>query len=65
MRELDEILLSYLAQRLNDMNAQQLLTLELFLDQNDMDLLSWLTGKTEPNDKNFAKLVRNILESKQ
>ena len=65
MRELDEVLTSYLARCLDDLNTQQLSTLERFLEQNDMNLLSWLTGKTEPNDKQFAKLVRNILESHQ
>ena len=65
MRELDEILGNYLLRCLDELDTKQLSALESFLEQNDMALLSWLTGKTQPKDKRFAEIAQNILRLEQ
>jgi antitoxin CptB len=65
MRELDEILGNYLLRCLDELDTKQLSALESFLEQNDMALLSWLTGKTQPRDKRFTEIVQNILGLEQ
>ena len=57
MREMDILLLDYLDTHYDNATVEDQNTFEDLLEENDLDILSWILGKTSPDDslKLFVK----------
>lgn len=61
MRELDVMLVDFLEREDTTSSNESINTFQLFLDCSDMDLYSWLTRRSIPQDDRFRKIVEKIL----
>ena len=61
MRELDVLLVGYLDQFDDNMQADDEALFEHLLEQTDMDLYAWFTGRSRPPDSALARLIEQIL----
>ena len=57
MRELDVMLVNFLEREDTISSDESINTFQLFLDSSDMDLYSWLTRRSIPQDIRFKKIV--------
>lgn len=57
MRELDLVLEAYLDRHADTMSVDEADVFERFLDSTDMDLYYWVTGRSLPQDPQFAAIV--------
>jgi antitoxin CptB len=60
MRELDVLLTDYIESHCRELDEAQWILFENLLAENDMDLYSWLTGRTTPSNPAYAPLVDEI-----
>ncbi len=60
MRELDELLMCFLARRYGSLNTGEQKTFELLLDYPDAVLLELLMGRMMPADRDVANIVHDI-----
>ena len=60
MRELDELLMCFLARRYSGLDAGKQRTFELLLDYPDAVLLELLMGRMMPADRDVANIVHDI-----
>ena len=60
MRELDELLMCFLARRYSSLNAGEQKTFEVLLDYPDAVLLELLMGRMMPADRGVANIVHDI-----
>ncbi len=60
MRELDVLLSAYIDTHCSALDETQWQTFEALLAENDMDLYAWFTGRSEPPNPDFARLVTTI-----
>ena len=60
MRELDELLMRFLARRYNSLDAGDQKTFELLLEYPDAVLLELLMGRMMPADRDVANIVHDI-----
>ncbi len=61
MRELDVMLGNFLELEDTTSCPENISAFELFLDCSDMDLYSWLTRRSIPQDVRFKNIVEKIL----
>ncbi|MBT7562746.1 MAG: hypothetical protein HN616_10150 [Proteobacteria bacterium] len=61
MRELDVMLVNFLEREDTISSDESINTFQLFLDSSDMDLYSWLTRRSIPQDIRFKKIVEKML----
>ncbi|WP_299729967.1 succinate dehydrogenase assembly factor 2 [uncultured Tateyamaria sp.] len=64
IKEMDLILSAYAGAHLADMDAAQLGTYDALLNENDQDLIRWVTGQ-EPAPEPFAELISDISQTFQ
>lgn len=57
MRELDLLLANFLTSGLKTLKRADLDDLEHLLEQPDQDILAWLTGAAEPEDRGTRQIV--------
>ncbi len=60
MRELDELLMCFLARRYSSLDAGEQKTFEVLLDYPDAVLLELLMGRMMPADRDVANIVHDI-----
>ena len=60
MRELDELLLCFLARRYSSLDDAEQQTFELLLEYPDAVLLELLMGRMTPADRDVANIVQEI-----
>lgn len=60
MRELDELLMCFLARRYSTLDANNQKTFEVLLDYPDAVLLELLMGRMMPADRDVANIVHEI-----
>ena len=60
MRELDELLMCFLARRYSGLDAGKQKTFEVLLDYPDAVLLELLMGRMMPADRDVANIVHDI-----
>ena len=60
MRELDELLICFLARRYSGLDAGKQKTFEVLLDYPDAVLLELLMGRMMPADRDVADIVHDI-----
>ena len=60
MRELDELLMCFLARRYSSLDAVEQQTFELLLEYPDAVLLELLMGRMTPADRDVANIVQDI-----
>ncbi len=60
MRELDVLLNRFLDTCYVDLNASQRDSFDSLLNESDVDLYRWLTGRTTPDSTPFTQLVEQI-----
>ena len=60
MRELDELLMCFLARRYSGLDAGKQKTFEVLLDYPDAVLLELLMGRMMPADRDVADIVHDI-----
>ncbi len=60
MRELDEMLMCFLARRYSMLDANDQKTFEVLLDYPDAVLLELLMGRMMPADRDVANIVHDI-----
>ncbi|MDD9891245.1 MAG: succinate dehydrogenase assembly factor 2 [Gammaproteobacteria bacterium] len=66
MLELDLLLVPFANDVFSDLNTQDQLLYERFLEEEDQDLFAWLMGTVEPQNKEYLNLIAKILaHSKQ
>jgi len=65
MLELDLLLLPFFDEVFRDLPYQNQLTFVKLLEQDDPDLLMWLSNKAVPDDQDMADLVQMILKRVQ
>lgn len=65
MLELDLLLLPFFDEEFRDLPYQNQLTFVKLLEQDDPDLLMWLSNKAVPDDQDMADLVQLILKRVQ
>lgn len=64
IKEMDLILSSYCGAHLERMDADRLDTYDALLNENDQDLIRWVTGQ-EPAPERFAALIFDISQTFQ
>ncbi len=62
IREMDILLLDYLETHYDTATIENQNTFEELLEENDLDILSWIMEKTSPDEK-YIKLIKFIRES--
>lgn len=62
IKEMDLILSAYAETNLTKMDASTLDTYDALLNENDQDLIRWLTGQ-EPSPPAFATLISHISQT--
>ena len=62
IREMDILLLGYLESHYDNASADQQKIFEELLEETDLDILSWITQKTSPDEK-YIDLLSFIRES--
>ena len=62
IREMDILLLDYLEAHYDNASIEEQSVFEELLEEADLDILSWIMGKTSPDDK-YVKLITFIRES--
>ena len=62
IREMDILLLDYLETHYDTATVENQNTFEELLEENDLDILSWIMEKTSPDEK-YIKLIKFIRES--
>ncbi len=62
IREMDILLLDYLETHYDTATVENQNTFEELLEENDLDILSWMMEKTSPDEK-YIKLIKFIRES--
>jgi len=65
MLELDLLLLPFFDEVFRDLPYEIQLTFVKLLEQDDPDLLMWLSNKAVPDDQDMANLVQMILDRVQ
>jgi len=60
MRELDVLLNTFIDANYRDLDVSEQDSFDRLLDQSDVDLYAWLTGREVPKDPEFARFVRII-----
>jgi len=63
MRELDVVLQRYLEQRYQQAPATEQKAFELLLEEQDPQLLAWLTGREQPQDPQQANVITRLAHS--
>ncbi len=59
-KETDLILGGYCNAHLLDMDEQELKLYEVFLDEDDAEIWSWITGKNTPENKEYLPLIDKL-----
>ncbi len=62
IREMDILLLDYLETHYDTATVENQNIFEELLEENDLDILSWIMEKTSPDEK-YIKLIKFIRES--
>ena len=62
IREMDILLLDYLETHYDTATVENQNTFVELLEENDLDILSWIMEKTSPDEK-YIKLIKFIRES--
>ncbi len=62
IREMDILLLGYLESHYDNASAKEQNVFEKLLEETDLDILSWITQKTSPDEK-YIDLLSFIRES--
>ena len=62
IREMDILLLDYLETHYDTATIENQNTFVELLEENDLDILSWIMEKTSPDEK-YIKLIKFIRES--
>jgi len=60
MRELDVLLNRFIDTRYVNLSTTERDTFDALLDESDIDLYSWLTGRSLPGNTRLAELVAQI-----
>ncbi len=60
MRELDIILLSFAQTQYADLDGKEKAAFGRLLDETDVDLYAWFTGRHTPVDISYARLIERI-----
>ena len=60
MRELDVLLTRFIDQRFNSLSNEAQDDFERLLEQSDIDLYRWLTGRSLAPDASFAQMIDEI-----
>jgi antitoxin CptB len=64
IKEMDLILSAYAAENLADMDDTALSIYDAMLNENDQDLIRWVTGQ-EPTPEAFSALISDIAQTFQ
>ena len=64
IKEMDLILSAYAAENLADMDDAALSTYDAMLNENDQDLIRWVTGQ-EPAPTAFSALIADVAQTFQ
>jgi len=62
IREMDILLQNYLETHYDGASSEEQNVFEELLEETDLDILSWITQKTAPDEK-YIKLIASIRES--
>ncbi len=62
IRELDLVFGRFLDQGFDALPADELEAFERLLDENDLDLYDWLTGRAVPPTEEFRRLIARLSE---
>ena len=60
LKELDVMLERFLDSGFNQLSVEQQTHFAQFLEEQDLDLLEWLTGKSEPTEPEYSDLIATI-----
>ncbi len=63
MRETDIILQKFLTQSYDTLSTSDKQLFETLLNQADLDILDWLTGKKQPATDGLKRIIARIQES--
>ncbi len=63
IKEMDIILMTFLNQSYPSLNTTDKMTFKQLLDEPDLDILNWVTGKTKPHNKKLMQLINLIRQS--
>ena len=64
-REMDLLLESFLDQCYPDLSTDQQQAFARLLDESDLDILGWVTGKKQPPDRAYLDLIEILRNKKQ
>lgn len=65
LNEVEVILLPFLEQHYCNLSQAEQKTFERLLQQTDMDLFEWFTGRSEADEADFIAMVDTILASRK
>ena len=60
LKELDIMLERFLSEKFEDLTQQDKIDFSQLLEESDMDLLEWFTGKSIPEQAHYRSLVATI-----
>ena len=60
IREMDLLLQTFVERDYPALNSDEQREFERFLEESDLDILAWITGRMEPNDAAYAKFILQL-----
>ena len=60
IKEMDILLERFLAEDYPLLNSKQQQTFENFLEETDLDIMSWLMNRSEPANSDYVEIVRRL-----
>jgi antitoxin CptB len=60
IKEMDLLLEAYVKRFYPELDAEEQRRFELFLEETDPDILSWITGGAEPDNPAYRRFVRQL-----
>ena len=60
IREMDLLLEKYVRYCYPDLNKAEQERFEAFLEEADLDILSWIMGRADPDNDSYRKFVRQL-----
>jgi len=64
IKEMDLLLEQFLNHQYDQLSDQQKQTFEIFLDEADLDIYAWITGKSTPSNLDYLSLIDLLTKSK-
>jgi antitoxin CptB len=60
IREMDLLLETFVQRDYPALNREEQLVFERFLEESDLNILAWVTGRSEPDDPAYGQIINRL-----